>query len=85
MDKICQFADVPFIPSEWAKVYATNGKDAIGTYISIFRAREYSSLDWQMYNKVYIELKTEDRVEDAIPELKEKILENIAAKMGQTL
>lgn len=83
MDKICQFADVPFIPSEWAKVYATNGKDAIGTYISIFRAREYSSLDWQMYNKVYLELKKEDRVEDAIPELKEKYWKTLRRKWGR--
>lgn len=67
MDKICQWADVPFVPEEFDKIYEGHGKDAIGFYISMFRGAPYDKLDWKMYNDVYLQLKEEDRVEDAMP------------------
>lgn len=82
VDKICQWADVPFIPGEWEKFYQKNGKDALGTYIAVFRNEEYNKLDWSMYNKVYLQLLEENRVEDAIPELKEKQQRDLRRKWG---
>ena len=82
VDKICQWADVPFIPGEWEKIYQSNGKDALGVYIAIFRNEEYKNLDWEIYNKVYLKLLEENRVEDAIPELKEKQLKDWRKKWG---
>lgn len=82
VDKICQWADVPFIPGEWEKIYQSNGKDALGVYIAIFRNEEYKNLDWEMYNKVYLELLEENRVEDAIPELREKQIKDWRRKWG---
>ena len=82
VDKICQWADVPFIPGEWEKIYQSNGKDALGVYIAIFRNEEYKNLDWEMYNKVYLELLEENRVEDAIPELREKQVKDWHKKWG---
>lgn len=82
VDKICQWADVPFIPGEWEKIYQSNGKDALGVYIAIFRNEEYKNLDWEMYNKVYLELLEENRVEDAIPELREKQIKDWRKKWG---
>ena len=82
VDKICQWADVPFIPGEWEKIYQSNGKDALGVYIAIFRNEEYKNLDWEMYNKVYLELLEENRVEDAIPELREKQIKDWHKKWG---
>lgn len=82
VDKICQWADVPFIPGEWEKIYQSNGKDALGVYIAIFRNEEYKNLDWEMYNKVYLELLEENRVEDAIPELREKQVKDWHRKWG---
>lgn len=82
VDKICQWADVPFIPGEWEKIYQSNGKDALGVYIAIFRNEEYKNLDWEIYNNVYLQLLEENRVEDAIPELKEKQLKDWRKKWG---
>lgn len=82
VDKICQWADVPFIPGEWEKIYQFNGKDALGVYIAIFRNEEYKNLDWEIYNNVYLQLLEENRVEDAIPELKEKQLKDWRKKWG---
>ena len=82
IDKICQWADVPFLPGEWEKLYQANGKDALGVYIAIFRTEQYKTLDWMMYNNVYLQLLEEGRVEDTIPELREKRLKDWRRKWG---
>lgn len=82
IDKICQWADVPFVPGEWQKLYQANGKDTLGVYIAIFRTEQYKTLDWMMYNNVYLQLLEEGRVEDAIPELREKQLRDWRRKWG---
>ena len=82
IDKICQWADVPFLPGEWEKLYQANGKDTLGVYIAIFRTEQYKTLDWMTYNNVYLQLLEEGRVEDAMPELKEKRLQDWRRKWG---
>lgn len=81
-NKICQMADVPFIPGEWEKIYQANGNEAMGVYISIFRGEQYKTLDWSSYNDVYLQLEEQNRVEDAIPELEEERYENLVRKWG---
>ena len=82
IDKICQWADVPFLPGEWEKLYQANGKDTLGVYIAIFRTEQYKTLDWMTYNNVYLQLLEEGRVDDAIPELREKRLQDWRRKWG---
>lgn len=82
VDKLCQWADVPFVPEQWAKIYEGNGKDAFGMYVSIFRSKPYDTLDWQIYNNVYLQIQEEDRVEDALPEMKEYQMEKRRQKWG---
>ena len=82
IDKICQWADVPFLPGEWEKLYQANGKDTLGVYIAVFRTEQYKALDWMTYNNVYLQLLEEGRVEDAIPELREKQLQDWRRKWG---
>ena len=82
IDKICQWADVPFVPGEWEKLYQANGKDTLGVYIAIFRSEKYNTLDWMKYNKAYLQLLEENRVEDGIPELREKQLKDWRQKWG---
>lgn len=84
VDKICQWANVPFIPTEWEKCYQGYGSDGFGPYCSIFRSQEYKTLDWDEYNKVYLQLLDEGRVEDAIPELREKKNADLRKKWGST-
>ena len=82
IDKICQWADVPFVSGEWEKLYQANGKDTLGVYIAIFRSEKYNTLDWMKYNKAYLQLLEENRVEDGIPELREKQLKDWRQKWG---
>lgn len=83
VDKICQWADVPFIPEHWEKMYQGHGKDAIGVYISTFRGKPYETLDWKTYNDVYLQIQEEQRVEDALPEVREGLRRRLRQKWGQ--
>lgn len=83
MDKICQWADVPFVPEEFDKIYEGHGRDAIGFYISMFRGKPYDTLDWKMYNEVYQQLKEENRVEDALPEVRASLRRKMQQKWGR--
>lgn len=83
VDKLCQWADVPFVPEEWTKIYQGQSKDAFGIYVSIFRSKPYDTLDWQMYNNVYLQIQEEGRVEDALPETKAYQLEKRRQKWGR--
>lgn len=83
MDKICQWADVPFVPEEFDKIYEGHGRDAIGFYISMFRGKPYDTLNWKMYNDVYLQLKEEERVEDALPDTRAALRRKMQQKWGQ--
>lgn len=83
-DKMCQWADVPFVPEKFDEIYRSKGKDAIGTYMAIFRTKPYDTLDWKMYNDAYLQVQEENRVEDALPNVraaKEKNLNRNGARI----
>lgn len=82
VNKICQWADIPFVPEEWEKIYAGQGSAGLGAYFSLFRQKEYEKLDWTQYNDVYLQIEGEQRVEDALPELKEKQARELKRKWG---
>ena len=81
-NKLCQLADIPFVPEEFEKIYAANGKDSFGVYCSLFRDKQYESLDWTQYNEAYLQLKEENRVEDCLPQVKAAKREKLIKKWG---
>lgn len=83
VDKICQWADIPFIPEEWEEIYKNNGKDAFGVYCNIFREKPYNTVDWAEYNKVYLEIEEENRVIDALPTVKKYNENKLLNKWGR--
>lgn len=82
VDKICQWADIPFIPEEWDKIYEGDGRDAFGTYASVFRNEKYRDLNWKMYDDAYQQLKEENRLTDACEELSAAEQRKLTAKWG---
>ncbi len=81
-DKYCQWADVPFIPETWSKMYEANGAEAFGVYVAMFRDKPYNTLNWKQYNDVYLRIKDENRVEDALPLVKEEKERKMRQKWG---
>ena len=83
VDKLCQWADIPFIADQWEKIYKGHGKDAFGFYSSVFRSKPYDTLDWGMYNRAYLQLQEEDRVTDAIKSMSEAQENKLLQKWGR--
>lgn len=84
VNKLCQWADIPFVPEEWQKIYKGNGAEGFGVYAALFKQEEYKTLDWQMYNEVYNQLDEEERIVDALPAQREKEFQELVKKWGDT-
>lgn len=82
VNKLCQLADIPFVPEEFEKVYKAHGTDAFGTYCYMFREKPYDTLDWTMYNDAYLKLQEEKRVEDGLPELRQDKIDKLHRRWG---
>lgn len=82
VDKLCQWADVPFVPEYWEKTHQAHKREAFGTYVSVFRSQPYDTLNWKQYNDVYLQIQEENRVEDALPTIKANELRKLKQKWG---
>lgn len=82
VDKVCQMADVPFIPARWQEVYSVNPVGAFYRYASIFLDSQYNDLGWGDYYQEFLKLKEAKMIETELPGLKEERLEKLKQKWG---
>ena len=83
VDKVCQWADLPFIPREWERLKETNGEDNVfGAYATVFQGEEYAGLGWGAYYKQFQSLKEVGLIEDELPEIKEEKYRKLREKWG---
>lgn len=82
VNKLCQWADVPFIPEEWEKVYngSTNGQFA--NYCKVFGGSNYATLTWRAFNEEYIKLNERNELMEEVPGYKEAKYEELRKKWG---
>ncbi len=72
IDRLCQWAGIPFIVKEWERLEQINGKkDTWPVYSKVFAADVYKSLGWDDYYKQYKKLRETGVIEDEIPLLHE--------------
>lgn len=81
-NKLCQMADFPFVLDKWNEVYETNKEKAFAVYAQIMGAREYETIDWDSYNKKYIEAVRTGTMNQYIPELYAQHMEELKLKWG---
>lgn len=82
VDKVCQMADIPFIPKEWVKLSEMNDQGVFGRYARLFLESEYEGIGWDEYFQAYQTLKEEGTLTQELPELHEKELEDLRARWG---
>lgn len=83
IDKVCQWADIPFIVKEWERLRELNTPDTIwSAYSKVFAAQEYATLGWSSYFKQYQDLKAVGLIEEEIPLLKEKHFRELRERWG---
>ena len=82
VDKLCQMSDIPFIPSEWEKIFQMNPTGAFYRYSQIFLAAEYDGVDWTSYFEAYKELQDAGKLEDVLPGLAEDKRQRLKTMWG---
>ena len=69
VDKLCQMADVPFVPREWENIAGMNPTGAFAKYAEIFLSSEYDGIAWSDYFEAFRTLRDVGRIEDELPVL----------------
>nr|DAH40495.1 MAG TPA: Transcription initiation factor IIE, alpha FINGER, Transcription [Caudoviricetes sp.] len=83
IDKICQYADIPFIPKEWERLREmTNEDDLFATYANVFQGKEYEGLGWDTYYEQFKSLRNVGLIEDELPKLRDEKFKKLREKWG---
>ena len=82
VDKLCQMADIPFIPKEWAAIWEMNTSAAFYRYAQIFFNSEYDGIDWHDYFELYRTLRDSRNLEGELPGLSEEKRARLKKKWG---
>lgn len=84
INKICQWADIPFIVKEWERVKSiTIPSETWATYAKIFSTQEYETIGWGDYYRQYKKLKEVGLIEEELPEIREKRYNDLRRKWGE--
>ena len=83
VDKVCQYADIPFIPKEWERLKEMTDEESLfSTYATIFQGEEYEGLGWDSYYEQFKNLKEVGLIEDELPKLRDEKFKKLREKWG---
>ena len=72
VNKICQYADIPFVPTEFVRLQELNKEKVFPIYAEVFFSSEYEDLGWGDYFEEFKKLQKANCIEDELPILKEE-------------
>ena len=72
IDKLCQMADIPFIPKEWETIAEMNAVGAFYVYAQVFLQSEYDGIGWYEYFDAFRRLRDAGKIEDELPGLSDE-------------
>lgn len=83
IDRLCQWADIPFIVKEWTRLEELNGKKEVwAIYSNVFRDTAYEGIGWATYDKQYRALREGGYIEQEIPLVREEKYRLLRKKWG---
>ena len=82
VDKICQYADIPFIPDKFEELHQIHGNNVFPIYAEIFISDEFESLGWGEYFKEFKRLKELRLIEEELPGIKDEKIRKLKDKWG---
>ena len=83
IDKLCQWADIPFVPKEWERLSSISTSEVFYHYAQIFLSSEYDNIGWSDYYQAFVKLREEGQIENELPEIAEKKREDLKEKWGR--
>lgn len=84
VDLICQWADVPFRPDDFTKIYKANPSEAMGLYLDMFSAAEYERISWKEYFEKWKEAIQEGNEREIHEVFNQKELDDLRARFGSS-
>lgn len=82
VDKVCQWADIPFVPREWERLHKMNGNEVFSVYAEVFAQSEYEGLGWSEYHKAFMDLKASGDIEDELPGIADQKRKQLQERWG---
>ena len=83
VDALCRWADIPFIVKEWTRLAELNGeRQTWPIYAKVFADECYQGIGWSDYFKQYQKLREVGLLEDEIPLVNQKKLDDLKKKWG---
>lgn len=82
VNKLCQYADIPFVPKEWERMREMNGDKAFPKYAEVFAQSEYEDLGWHDYFEAYQKLKASGELDDELPGIADQKRRKLQERWG---
>lgn len=83
VDKLCQWADLPFIVREWDRISELTDENVRWeTYARIFKDDCYKGLGWADYNNQYKRLREVGLIEEELPLIREERYNKLRTRWG---
>ena len=82
VNKLCQYADIPFVPKEWERMRDLNGSKAFSKYAEVFAQSEYEDLGWSEYFEAFRALKASGELDDELPGIADKKRQQLQERWG---
>ena len=82
VNKVCQWADIPFVPREWERLHELNGNDVFAVYAEVFAQSEYEDLGWHDYFQAFKDLKASGDIEDELPGIADQKRKQLQERWG---
>lgn len=82
VDRLCQYANMAFLPEDWRKMHKREGKMAFRKYANVYNEINYYKYDWGEQNENLKKLAEEGVVALEIEELKPHVLRELRLKWG---
>lgn len=83
-DKLCQWADIPFLVEEWSNLFSYNKEKTFSIYAKMYKQGQYQNADWRDVNKKYKALAEKGQLHNEIPELQEEVYQKLRQDWGET-
>lgn len=83
VDRMCQCANIPFIPAEFERLKKLNGENVFEVYSQVFVSEEYERIGWKGYFEQFKKLKENGFLENELPGLAEEKRQKLQEKWGK--
>lgn len=83
VDKLLQWADIPFHPDDWIETWETNGEKTFRIYATKYGLNKYNkNTNWAEVNKIWLEREQNNVVKDNIKICNEESMRHLKERWG---